>query len=104
VGDSIRHFLLALWTGQIPLARVFWLHAILYGTLANLFSTILTFAALSAGAPAALGIAIHFLPLPYNIVASVGVWRSAGRYRGNPAWATLARIFVVVWAVAATLA
>ncbi len=75
----------------------------LYGTLANLFGTIASLAALSAGAPAVLVALIHLLPLPYNIVAGVGVWRSAGHYRGNSAWATLARVFVVVWAVVATL-
>ena len=76
----------------------------LYGTLANLFSTMASLAALSAGASAVLVAVIHVLPLPYNIVAGVGVWRSAGTYRGNAAWAMLARVFVVVWAVVATLA
>jgi hypothetical protein len=104
VGDSIKHFLLALWRGQLPLARVFWLHAVVYGTLANLFATLATFAALSAGVPGALAAVIHFLPLPYNIAATVGVWRSADRYRGLPLWAALARVLVILWAIAATLA
>lgn len=54
--------------------------------------------------PAALALFIHFLPLPYNIAAGVGVWRSAARYSGNPLWAGLARIVVVIWAILATLA
>ena len=104
MGSSIRHWILALWNGQRSLAPAFWLYAMLYGTLANLFSTILSLAALSSGAPAVVAAAIHLLPLPYNIIAGVGVWRSAGRYPGNPLWATLARITVLIWAVAATLA
>jgi hypothetical protein len=104
VASSIRHRVLALWNGQLPLARVFWLYAILYGTLANLFATALSFASLAAGLPALLAAALHLLPLPYNIAAGVGVWRSADRYPGLPAWAVLARICVVVWAVLATLA
>ena len=102
--SSIRHWILTLWNGQRPLGQAFWLYAMLYGTLANLFSTILSLAALSAGASAVLAAALHLLPLPYNIVAGVGVWRSAGHYRGNPVWATMARITVVIWAVAASLA
>lgn len=104
MGSPLRHLILALWNGQLPLAQAFWLYAVLYGFLANLFSAIATLAALSAGASAVLAAAIHFLPLPYNIVSGIGVWRSAGRYRGNPVWATLARLVAVIWAVTLTLA
>jgi len=104
VGSSVRHWILTLWNGQLPLAQVFWLYAIVYGTLANLFATILSLATLSAGLPAPLAAVLHFLPLPYNIAAGVGVWRSAERYPGLPTWAALARICVVVWAVLATVA
>ena len=104
VGDSIKHFLRALWHGQFPLARVFWLYAVVYGSVANLIATIVTFAALSAGVPGVVAAVIHMLPLPYNIAVSIGVWRSADRYRGLPLWALLARLVVTLWAIAATLA
>jgi hypothetical protein len=104
VGDSIKHFILALWNGRFPLARVFWLYAVIYGSVANLLATILTFAALSAGIPGALAAILHLLPLPYNIAVSVGTWRSAGRYPGLPLWAALAKALVILWAVVATLA
>ncbi len=103
MGFSIRHRILALWNGQLPLARVFWLYAIVYGSVANLLATILSLAVLSAGAAGAVAAAIHILPLPYNVVASVGVWRSAGSYRGSPFWAAMARGVVLIWAVLATL-
>lgn len=93
-----------LWNGQLSLGRAFWLYAMLYGTVANLLTTIVSLAMLSSGTPAPIAALTHFLPLPYNIVAGTGVWRSAGRYPGNPLWATLARIAVLIWAVAATLA
>lgn len=104
MGDSIKHFLRTLWHGQLPLARVFWLYAVVYGSVANLLATIVTFAALSTGVPGFLAAVIHVLPLPYNVAVSVGVWRSADRYRGLPLWALLARVVVILWAVAATLA
>ena len=96
--------LLRLWRGEVPLATVFWDYAIIYGTILNLISTVGAFAILAAKLPALLALAIHLLPTPYNLVAVVGVWRSAGRYQGPPVWALLARILVIVWAIVATLA
>ena len=34
--------------------------------------------------------------VPYNIVAGVGIWRSAGRYQGDPRLAALARAATVI--------
>ena len=45
------------------------------------------FAALVAG---------YALSVPYNIVVTVGVWRSAERYKGGRRWANLARFVTVV--------
>ncbi len=88
----------------MPLGRAFWLYAIVYGTLANLVATLLALATVSSGLPAWLAVAVFLLPLPYNVTAAVGTWRSAGRYSGNPLWATAARVAVVVWVITATLA
>jgi hypothetical protein len=93
-----------LWRGEEPLARAFWLYAILYGTLANTVTTIGMFAVVAADAPVWLAVVIHFLATPYNIFAIVAVWRSAGRYRGPQHWAALARVGVIVWALVATAA
>jgi hypothetical protein len=90
--------------GEIPLARAFWEYAMAYGLLANLIATAGAFAVLAADLPALLAVAIFFLPLPYNALVVVAVWRSANRYAGPPMWATLARVAVVLWAIIATLA
>jgi hypothetical protein len=50
-----------------------------------------------------LAIAIFLLPVPYIVVAIVGVWRSADAYNGPPHWATLARIAAVGWGGLMTL-
>jgi hypothetical protein len=54
-------------------------------------------AAVLAGLPDAVAIGLHFLPLPYVVVAVVGVWRSADKYRGDPTWAGIAKAAVIVW-------
>src|SRR5262245_43496751 len=88
-----------LWTGRTPLPRAFWEYAIGYGTLLNFVTTLASFAALAAGAGAAAAIVLHFLPLPYNVLAVVAVWRSGEHYRGPAIWPQLSRIGVIVWAL-----
>ena len=89
----------ALWNGRLPLARAFWEFAVLYGVLANLCATIAAFAVMSAGLPGALALLIFLLPVPYVVVAIVGVWRSAAAYRGPQYWAALARAAAVLWGI-----
>jgi hypothetical protein len=101
---SMKDHVIRLWRGEVGLARVFWDYAIIYGSLANLITTAAAFAALTADLPVWLAVAIFFLPLPYNVLIVVAVWRSAGRYAGPPMWATLARIAIIVWATIATIA
>lgn len=92
-----------LWRGEIPLARVYWDYAIIAGTIANLVTTGASLAAFAIGWPGPLALAIFLLPLPYNILMVVSVWRSAARYAGPPRWAKLARATIVFWAVFVTL-
>jgi hypothetical protein len=89
----------ALWKGHLPLARAFWEYAVFYVALANLSATAAALGVLAADLPTALAVGIYLLPLPYNVVAVVGVWRSAETYAGPPHWATLARAVAVVWSL-----
>jgi len=93
----------ALWRGELPLAKAFWEYALGYGTLLSILMTIATFAAITAGWSMIVVAAIFVLPLPYNVAAVVGVWRSAARYQGARFWADGARITVVGWALLATV-
>jgi hypothetical protein len=90
-----------LWRGQLDLGQAFWTYAIGYGALANLAAASAALAVIVAGGPPAA--LVFLLPAPYTLTAAVGVWRSAGRYRGPAERASLARIAVVVWAVVVTL-
>ncbi|HEY7764154.1 MAG TPA: hypothetical protein VIB38_04110 [Aestuariivirgaceae bacterium] len=89
--------ILALWRGKASLGQAFWSVTIVYGSLVNLIATGLMFAGLAAGLPSALAVAIHFLPLPYNVLALMSVWRSAGAYEGPPAYASMARLVAALW-------
>jgi hypothetical protein len=93
----------ALWRGQLPLGRAFWEFAILYVALANVCATGAAFALLAADMSATLAVVIFLLPLPYVVVAVVGVWRSADAYPGPPHWAALARYAAVIWGGIMTL-
>lgn len=87
----------ALWNGRLSLARAYWEFAIVYVLLANLGATAAALAAIASGLPAALGVLIFLLPLPYILVAVVGVWRSADGYDGPPLLAMLAKYSSIVW-------
>jgi hypothetical protein len=51
---------------------------------------------LSQGRTVAAMLVGYLISVPYNLVAAVGVWRSAGRYAGPPALAAAARAITVV--------
>ncbi len=87
----------ALWKGQLPLVQAFWEYAVVYVALANLCATFAAFAVVAADLPVALAVAVFLLPVPYVIVAVVGVWRSAAAYAGPPHWASLARTAAILW-------
>jgi hypothetical protein len=92
-----------LWRGEIALRDAFWRDSILVGSCLNLLATALAFAVLASNGPAAAAAAVFFTPVPYNVLAVFGVWRSAARYTGPPTLANAARIAVVVWAILASL-
>jgi hypothetical protein len=86
-----------VWRGEIPLGQVFWTFAIGFGTVFNLLATGVSLVAIAGGMPAPAAVAIHFLPIPYNFLVLVGVWRSADAFAGHPAIATSARIAAAAW-------
>jgi hypothetical protein len=99
-GGALRR----LWGDQLPLGTAFWWWAIVWGTGLNVAATLLAMALLAADLSAALAVAVAALPIPYNLVVLVAVWRSAGAYHGPRLWADLARIVSLIWALAASAA
>ena len=90
-----------LWTGELPLARVFWIDMLFVGTLIN-FVTLLAAILLFAGKERpGMAVAIFLLHIPYNILVFTGVWRSAAREAAEQRW--FARSVAAIWFVAGFL-
>jgi hypothetical protein len=86
----------ALWLGKLPLGEAFWTWAIGIGLPVNLITSVLFLALIAADRPWAALFVGYGLSVPYNVLAGVGVWRSAARYEGPAGHAELARIVTVV--------
>ena len=93
----------ALWSGDLPLGEAFWTYAVTVGLAVNLTTSMLLLLLLSWDRPIAALFAGYALSVPYNVVALVGVWRSAARYEGERIHADLARIVSLVGMVLLTL-
>jgi len=92
----LRQRLGALWRGEMPLAIAFWHYAIYCGLLVNLATSTVAIVLFLNDAPVALFLAVHLLSVPYSILTTVGVWRSAQRH-GPGRFAHFARIGVIAW-------
>ncbi len=89
-----------LWTGELPLGTAFWWYGMIWGTAFNLAATLLALALLAADLSAVLAVVVAALPIPYNLVVLVAVWRSASTYAGPRLLADLARVLSLIWALA----
>ena len=90
--------------GDQPLSVVFWDYAIIGGFALNLVTTLAALAVVTLKWPPALALALHLLPLPYNLASAVAVWRSAGRAQGSQGWGFAARVVIVPWTALLCLA
>lgn len=82
----------SLLLGDLTLNEAFWTWAITVGLLVNLATSALFLALVSADRPWA-ALAVGYGPsVPYNVLAVVGVWRSAARHPGHAGHADLARV------------
>jgi hypothetical protein len=84
-----------LWRGEIALPDAFWNWAVLGGLAINVASSALFLFLVTAGQPILALIAGYAPSVPYNVIVSVGVWRSAESYGGERRWADLARIVTI---------
>ena len=85
-----------LWRGELPLANAFWNWAVFGGLFVNVASSVLFLFLITNDRPIAAFIAGYAPSIPYNIIVSVGVWRSAGHYGGERHWVDLARTVTVI--------
>ena len=85
-----------LWRGELALADAFWNWAVFGGLAINVATTVLLFFFIMADRPISALIAGYAFSVPYNVIVSMGVWRSAERYAGERRWADLARIVTII--------
>lgn len=88
--------LLALWRGDLPLRDAFWTWTVFGGVLVNFSTSIAFFALVGSDLPWVALIVGYGLSVPYNLMAVVGVWRSAAHHDGPQRQADLARIMSLV--------
>jgi hypothetical protein len=87
-----------LWRGEIPLGRVFWSDMLVIGTVVNIAAMIGAVLLFVSGLPIALGVAVHFAPVPYNLLLLFGVWHAAQREASE--WSFAAQAVAVIWFIA----
>ena len=83
--------MMSLWRGELPLSDAFWTWAVLGAVAVNLSTSIAFLLLIMAEQPVAALIVGYAVSIPYNILALVGVWRSAARHPGPALQADLAR-------------
>lgn len=84
--------LLALWRGDLPLGDALWTWMVFGGFLVNISTSIACFALIMVDLPWVALIVGYGLSVPYNVVAMVGVWKSAARHDVPQSQANLARV------------
>ena len=88
-----------LWHGELALRDAFWNWAVFGGLVINVVGGGLFLFLITADRPIAALIAGYAIPVPYNAMVCVGVWRSAGKFTGERRLAERARIVTVIWMV-----
>lgn len=92
----------ALWQGDVPLEIVFWRFAVIYGLILNAATSFVFMALLVNNAGNWLLVPAFLLPVPYNLMIIVAVWRSAGQYEGPRQWVDWSRFATLLLMVVLT--
>ncbi len=85
-----------LWRGDLPLGDAFWTWAVMGGLVVNVSSSLVFLWLITIDHPIPALLVGYGLSLPFNALATVGVFRSAARHGGPHVQADLARGAVLV--------
>lgn len=99
--DGISTFFKRRWNGEVPLGQLFWRDMIVTGSLINVASTIVALLILAAKMSALLAVAVHLIPLPYNLFLYGSVLRTADM-SGTPNAGAI-KISATLWIILASL-
>lgn len=95
--------LVALWRGELPLRDAFWTWAVTVGLLVNTVTSVLFLILIMQDLAWTALLVGYGVSLPYNVLATVGVWRAAVRYEGPAIHGDLARGATVLLMAALSL-
>jgi amino acid transporter len=103
-----------LWAGRLPLSTAFWSYAVFWGFFINVAALAVSLIAVMAASPSGVesqwnwaiyfAVLAHVLPIPFNAMVLVGVWRSAERPENPPLQSLAAKLAIAAWAVALFMA
>jgi hypothetical protein len=96
--NPVVAYVISLWRGEAPLGRVFWTDMLIIGTVVNIIAMIAALLLFLSGLPVAVGVLVHFAPVPYNLLLLVGVWHGAQREASD--WSFVVQTIAVVWFIA----
>ncbi|MGA8051835.1 MAG: hypothetical protein WCA09_16770, partial [Burkholderiales bacterium] len=73
-----------IWNGELDLAETFWLYGVLALAALHFVGQFVLLQIALAGAERVVALGLAFLTVAggYQVLVSVGVWRSAARYGG----------------------
>lgn len=89
------------WNGEVPLGQLFWRDMVTVGSLINVATTIAALLILAAKMSALLAVAVHLIPLPYNLFLYGSVLRTADM-AGTPNAGTI-KLGATLWIILASL-
>lgn len=84
-----------IWNGKLPLFKVYWIYGVLGGLIIRLIVEG-SYNLISLQYLSVFSYTLITLVLAYQLLLSVGIWRSASAYQGSKDWAVLAKIVAVV--------
>lgn len=84
-----------IWNGELPLVKVYWIYFVLAGVLLRILVEIGN-SLVSINHLQLFSYLLIAIAIPYQILVSVGIWRSAEAYTQGKVWAVLAKIAAVI--------
>jgi hypothetical protein len=88
--NNQKNFFVDFWDGKLSLPMSYWgvgvLGSIIYALVVGFFVGLI-----GLGGDTVWGFII-----PFQVYIVVGIWRASNNYKGNKAWAVLAKVFVVI--------
>ncbi len=89
------------WAGKVPLARLFFVDMLIWGSILNLTTSGAALALFAGDAPTWLAVSVWMLPWPLNALLCLCVWRTAAARRTG--LSEFAGPLATLWAVAISL-